>query len=192
MTVKNFLNLSRIEKEELELSVQNVFLKEDVVDVAIDAFARQALEKNMAIENNVPFECSLDADGLLLLMVMNNLVGNAIKYGTKGGCISISSAEAGQTVTVTVYNTGRPLTQQETEKLFKRFSRLESSPEAKKARGTGLGLFLCKTIVERHGGTIRCEPDQTGNNFIFIIPHSQADRQTESPASATTKENTYA
>jgi two-component system, NtrC family, sensor kinase len=192
MTVKNFLNLSRIEKQELMLSIANVFLKEDVIDVSIDAFIRQAQAKNVTIENEVPFECTLSADGSLLLMVMNNLIGNAIKYGPADGAIRITLSENDGHATVSVFNTGRPLSEEETQKLFKRFSRLESSPEAKKARGTGLGLFLCKTIIETHGGTMRCEPKNDGNSFCFTIPKNNAGANVTAGAIQSDKESIYA
>lgn len=192
MTVKNFLNLSRIEKQELSLSISNVFLKEDVVDVSIDAFIRQAQAKNVTIDNEVPFECTLSADATLLLMVMNNLIGNAIKYGVSGGVIRISSSETADNVAVSVFNSGRTLTEDETQKLFKRFSRLEDSPEAKKVRGTGLGLFLCKTIIETHGGTMRCEPKNDGNSFCFTIPKNHAGPASPDRALQPDKESIYA
>ena len=192
MTVKNFLNLSRIEKQELNLSITNVFLKEDVVDVSIDAFMRQAQAKNMTIENEIPFECTLSADASLLLMVMNNLIGNAIKYGPDNGSIRISLSETDDRATVSVYNSGRPLTDAETQKLFRRFSRLDASPEARKARGTGLGLFLCKTIVETHGGTMRCEPKSQGNSFSFTIPKTYAGAGNDARGRQSDKETSHA
>jgi two-component system, NtrC family, sensor kinase len=194
MTVKNFLNLSRIEKEELTLTLSNVFLKEDVVDVSVDAFIRQAQAKNITIENEIPFECTFNADSSLLLMVMNNLMGNAIKYGAAGGTIKITLFESAEAAVITVFNTGRPLTGDETAKLFKRFSRLDASPEARKVRGTGLGLFLCKTIIERHGGTIRCEPGENGNSFIVTIQKNNAPATVNAPVAAfsSDKENLYA
>jgi two-component system NtrC family sensor kinase len=192
MTVKNFLNLSRIEKQELTLSLSNVFLKEDVVDVSVDAYSRQALAKGVTIENEIPFECTLFADASLLLMVTNNLIGNAIKYGTASGTIRITLAENEETATITVFNTGRPLAGVEIEKLFKRFSRLETSPEARKVRGTGLGLFLCKTIVESHGGTMICVPDENGNSFSFTIPKNKQSTGAAVDAPSYDKENIYA
>ena len=74
------------------------------------------------------------------------------------------------------------------------FSRLEDSPEAKKARGTGLGLFLCKTIIEQHGGVIRCEPKADGNSFCFTIPkiNCAAEPLDDGPTAQNAKETQYA
>ena len=174
-TVKNFLNLSRVEKQEMTLSRTHVPFKEDIVDVSVDAYLRQAHEKEICIENCVPPSYHVNVDASLMLMVTNNLIGNAIKYGHPRGsvCIRLSHSETG--AVVEVFNTGRPLTCEETQKLFKRFSRLEASPETKKTRGTGLGLFLSRETVERHGGVLWCEPREDGNAFIFTIPKCETE-----------------
>jgi two-component system NtrC family sensor kinase len=174
-TVNNFLNLSRVEKQEMTLSRTQVPLREDIVDVSVDAYQRQAHEKEIRIENHVPLSYNVNVDASLMLMVTNNLIGNAIKYGHPQGSVCIRLSETGTGAVVEVFNTGRPLTAEEMQKLFKRFSRLEASPEAKKTRGTGLGLFLSKETVERHGGTLWCEPRENGNAFIFTIPKCETE-----------------
>jgi two-component system NtrC family sensor kinase len=188
LTVKNFLNLSRIEKNELTLSRSAVAFKEDIVDESIDAFARQAQEKFMTINNLVPQGSVLQADPYLLLMVINNMIGNAIKYGDAGGSITIRMHSDHAIATVEVFNTGRGLTEAEVQRLFKRFSRLDN-PEGRKVRGTGLGLFLCKETVEQHGGTMWCEPRENGNAFIFTIPNAISETVDREHA---VKENDYA
>jgi two-component system NtrC family sensor kinase len=169
-TVRNFLNLSRVEKNELSLSRTQVSLREDIVDVSVDAYARQAHEREIVIENLVPPSVCVNVDASLMLMVTNNLVGNAIKYGGAQGKITISYSENDSGAVVEVFNTGRPLTADQIGLLFRRFSRLDASVDGKKVRGTGLGLFLSKETVERHGGTLRCEPRENGNAFVFTIP----------------------
>jgi two-component system NtrC family sensor kinase len=173
MTVKNFLNLGRIEKDELSPVLAEVKLKEDVVDESVAVFARQAQDRNMTIENRISPAMVVTADGAMLLMVVNNLIGNAVKYGAENGTIRIGANHLDAAVAVEVYNDGRPLTDEEEAKLFKRFSRLEASPEALRVRGTGLGLFISRRIVERHGGNIRHESREKGNAFIFSLPVGQ-------------------
>ncbi|MBF0493766.1 MAG: cache domain-containing protein [Candidatus Omnitrophica bacterium] len=168
-TVQNFLNLSRIEKGEMSVHKRPVNLKEEILDVSIDAFTKQIEEKNIKLINNLKHEIVVDADKDLLLIVLNNLVSNAVKYGTEGGYIMINAGpDSHGNIEVEVYNDGRPLTHEETDRLFKRFSRL-SAPEAKHVKGTGLGLFITKEIVESHGGEIIVKSMEKGNSFIFTV-----------------------
>lgn len=167
-TVKNFFDLSRIEKQEMHVVKKDILLKEDVFDGSVEAFLKQADEKNMVIVNRIESGLKVFADLDLLQIVANNLVGNAVKYGTEGGQVVIEARPAGDHIEVEVYNDGRPVTDLEKEKLFKRFSRLEG-PETKKAKGTGLGLFITKEIIERHGGKIWFEARGSGNAFIFRV-----------------------
>jgi signal transduction histidine kinase len=98
----------------------------------------------------------------------NNLVGNAIKYGKEGGKILLKSDNENGKVRIDVYNDSVPITEEQKEKLFKKFSRLQTA-ETKKVKGTGLGLYLTKQIIEKHGGSIWVEPRENGNSFIFEI-----------------------
>lgn len=167
-TVKNFLNLSRIEKGEVSLNRADVMLKEDIFAPSLESLHRQAVDKEIEVENNLPSAVVVNGDPDLLTIVANNLVGNAIKYGAEKGKIVISAMDLGDTIRVEVYNDGRPITDEEKGRLFKRFSRLASA-DGKKVRGSGLGLFITKDIIEKHGGTIRVEPREKGNAFIFEI-----------------------
>jgi signal transduction histidine kinase len=174
-TVRNFFNLSRVEKNDVTLSRSVVSLREDIVDVSVDAYLRQATEKEMVIDNRIPLSYCVCVDPSLMQMVFNNLIGNAIKYGFLRGAIAISLVETETETTVEIFNTGRPLTPQQVGGLFKRFSRVETKVDGKVVRGTGLGLFLSHETIERHGGVMRCEPRENGNAFVFTIPKVATD-----------------
>ncbi|MCX7919665.1 MAG: HAMP domain-containing histidine kinase [bacterium] len=167
-TVKNFLNLSRIEKGEMLVHKRKIMLKEEIIDFSIEEFAKLASEKNIHILNQIEPGIIVVGDKDLLLIVTNNLIGNAIKYGIPNGKIVLSARLLNGHYQIEVYNDGRPFTPEEKEKLFKKFSRL-SSPESKKTQGTGLGLFIAKQIVEQHGGVIWAESRENGNAFIFQL-----------------------
>ena len=169
-TVKNFLNLSRIERDKMDLIKTEVKLKGDLVDESLKYFSRQISDRGMMVENNVDPDTTLMADNFLLLMVVNNLIGNAVKYGNEKSRIVISGGKKDNAVYLDVYSESRPISDIDQEKLFKRFSRLETSTKDKKIHGTGLGLFISRQIIERHGGTIYCCPRSSGNSFIFSIP----------------------
>ena len=167
-TVRNFFDLSRVEKGEMALNLSPLNLKEDIVDVILESLNRQAQEKNMHIVNELPDNIAMQGDITLLQIAFTNLIGNAIKYGNSAGNIRLAAATTADRVRIEVYNDGRPLTQEEIGKLFKKFSRLDSQ-EGKRVRGTGLGLFITKEIIEKHGGKIWIESREAGNSFIFEL-----------------------
>jgi signal transduction histidine kinase len=167
-TVRKFLDLSRIEKGELQVSRKQVSLREDVFDPCLETFNAEIADKQMIVTNNITAGIQISGDLDLLLIVANNLLGNAVKYGLEKGKITLKSEDHADKVQIEVYNDSRPIKEEEKEKLFKKFSRLEDSKE-KKIKGTGLGLFLTKEIITQHGGDIWVRPEQNGNTFIFQI-----------------------
>ncbi|MCP4613265.1 MAG: HAMP domain-containing protein [Planctomycetes bacterium] len=167
-TVRKFLNLSRIEKGKLEVHKKQVSLRKEVFDLCMETFNAEITNKQMAIANNIAAEVKVNGDLDLLRIVANNLIGNAVKYGLEKGKIIISSENLADKVQIEVYNDSRPIREDEKEKLFKKFSRLEV-PKGKKIKGTGLGLFLIKEIITQHGGDVWVRPEENGNTFIFQI-----------------------
>jgi len=167
-TVRKFLDLSRIEKGELEVNKKQVKLKEDIFDPCLETFNAEITSKKMEVTNNIDAEVKVNGDLDLLHIVANNLLGNAVKYGLEKGKIRISSESLADKVQIEVYNDSRPIREEEKDKLFKKFSRLEVS-QGKKIKGTGLGLFLTKEIIIQHGGDIWVRPEENGNTFIFQI-----------------------
>ena len=167
-TVKKFLDLSRIEKGELKVNKNQLLLKEDVFDPCLEIFNGQIAERQIEIINNLAPEIRLQGDVDLLRIAANNLVGNAVKYGLDKGKVIIGSKDLGKKVQIEIYNDSRPIQEQEKEKLFKKFSRLGTLKE-KEVKGTGLGLFVTREIIAKHGGDIWVEPKENGNSFIFQL-----------------------
>ena len=166
-TVKNYLDLSRIEKGELSVRKRQVNF-EDIIIQSEDTFLKQISEKEMILENKIPKTLKIFADKNLMITVYNNLLSNAIKYGAKGGRIILNYKDTGESILFSVYNDGVSITQTEKDSLFEKFSRL-TTEKNKKIAGTGLGLFITKEIIENHGGRIWVEPKEKGNEFIFEI-----------------------
>ncbi|MFB0552640.1 MAG: cache domain-containing protein [Phycisphaerae bacterium] len=173
-TVRKFLDLSRIEKGELVVSRTELCLREDVFDPCLETFGGQIAEKNMEIINNIAAGIKVQGDLDLLHIAANNLLGNAIKYGLEKGKVVLNSEDLTDKVQVEVYNDSRPILKEEKTRLFKKFSRLEAA-EKKKIKGTGLGLFITKEIIVKHGGDIWVEPKDKGNSFIFQIEKHSKD-----------------
>jgi len=167
-TIKNFLNLTRIEKNEIQINCHEFMYGEEVVDMSIEAFERLAEMKHIILENKVPKGLLINADKELLIIVMNNLVSNAIKYGSERGRVTVSSEIIKDRLEIHVYNDGIPISQENIEKLFGKFSRLDT-PETRRSRGTGLGLFVTKQIIAQHNGVMSVRAEEKGNTFIFNI-----------------------
>jgi PAS domain S-box-containing protein len=101
--------------------------------------------------------------------VIRNLVDNAIKFSPGGSAITISSLELDTHLEISIKDEGKGLAEEQHENLFEQFYRADRSNTA--PGGTGLGLTICKEIVERHGGTIRAESESgQGSKFTITIP----------------------
>ncbi len=114
----------------------------------------------------------LQGDRNRLEQVLLNLIGNAIKYTPQGGPIDIavSLVEGGQCLQVSIRDRGIGIPSEQQAKLFARFSRA-SNAAAYGITGTGLGLFLCRELIERHGGHIWLESREgQGSTFSFVLP----------------------
>jgi len=170
-TVKKFLNLGRIEKGELPVNKRDVLLKSEVFDESINSLAALALLKNIHFDNRIDPELKVSADADLMQVVGNNLISNAIKYGLDDGDIRIDSRILGTKVEIEVYNDSVPIAQDQLPLLFQKFSRLNNKA-TRGVKGTGLGLFITRQIIEEHGGSIRVQPREKGNSFIFQIERS--------------------
>ncbi len=167
-TIKDYMDFSKLEDESFAVRKTEVQLNEEVIREIKDIYMPEIFENDMTFENRVPRHLSIKADRTLLSTVYNNLVGNAIKYGIKGGRIILDCDESNNKIRLSVYNDGIPLKKEDKKKLFQKFQRIESE-HYKNVKGTGLGLFIVHKIIEKFGGKIWCEPKENGNEFIFEL-----------------------
>jgi signal transduction histidine kinase len=113
----------------------------------------------------------LRANRIFLKMVFRNLLQNAIKYGDKGGTITLGFQDNGSSYQLSVYNSGNPIPEEYRQKLFTKFMGRESNENGKGGdSGMGLGLYLIKKVIQKLGGDIQYEAKENGSNFIFTIP----------------------
>jgi signal transduction histidine kinase len=173
--VKNYLDLSRLEKGELEAHEEVISLYPQVIEPVLEGLRQGLADKGMDVENKIPEDFQVYADSNLLRIVYDNLLSNAVKYGEKGGRIELDGRRDGDDVTLSVFNEGKGIPPEKMPKLFQKFSRLDS-PEHAKKKGTGLGLYICREIVEEHGGKIWAD-SKAGEwvRFSFTLP-SQSRR----------------
>jgi two-component system, OmpR family, phosphate regulon sensor histidine kinase PhoR len=165
--ISDFLQFSRFEAKEYNpvLSPFNITaaLLEHVKSAKVEADM-----KNLKIVCDIPGSdhTPLMADGSMISRVISNLLDNAIKYTNPGGTITIAIADRNKDLLVSIKDTGIGISKEHLPYIFDAFYRV-----SKDSKGSGLGLFIAKTIVEAHGGTIWVESvPSEGSTFFFTLP----------------------
>ena len=136
-----------------------------LVEEAYPNFVEKGLSYDL--QSNVPAKI-INADGNLLARLVDNLIGNAIKYGADGKRVLVKIHAEGETVTVSVTNYGYVIPADELPLIFNKFYRVEQS-RSSSTGGTGLGLAIAKEIVDMHGGTISVASDLNGTVFTVKL-----------------------
>lgn len=130
-------------------------------------------EKQIQLVSGVTENSMALADKQMMKTVLRNLVSNAVKYTRPGGRISIASNDSGNTIEITVSDTGIGIEEDRLQRLFNGELQ-ESTPGTVNEKGTGLGLTLCKEFVETNGGEIRVQSNlQKGSQFSFTLPKKE-------------------
>ena len=155
--VRHYLNLSRIENGELKPVRTRVALQKEVIHPLLESLENDWQERHMRIENRIPDDVILHADLNMMREVFENLVSNAIKYGRERGIIRLDAHSEDGWIELSVYNEGPGIPPDKINFIFEKFARLDSAPSARREKGTGLGLFITKHIVEAHGGRIEVQ-----------------------------------
>ena len=127
-------------------------------------------KKDFTVENKIDENIFVKADKLRLSEVLNNLINNAVKYNPLGGNITVDAHGDGDFVTVSVTDSGIGMTTEQIDHIFDEFYKADESRHDFKS--SGLGLSICKRIVEIHGGKIWAESPGLGrgSTFYFTIP----------------------
>jgi two-component system NtrC family sensor kinase len=168
--IRNYLDLSRIEKGELAISPSRVLLEEDVIEPIKYQLGPQLAAARITVFDQVPVGVEVEADLSLLRVVMNNLLGNATKYGAADSQIQIQFEELGEWIQVGVWNEGPGVPAANVPQLFNKFTDFVSKDRTGR-KGTGLGLFITREIIEKHGGTVWAEGEEgKWIRFSFRIP----------------------
>ena len=166
--VENLLSISRIENGQMELHLSAEIMN-DVVAESLKHIDKNAEQHHIIVENAKEL-LLVKMDHRLITQVLINLINNAIKNTQRGSEIRIRSAQAGKTVTVSVSDNGPGIPDGIKPHIFEMFY-TGQNVIADGRRGLGLGLALCKSIVEAHGGTIVLTDNiPTGCCFTFSLP----------------------
>lgn len=169
--VTNLLELARIEKGVLEVSPRNMDLAEAARD-ATSFMQTQAQERDIAVACDVsqgPLQVNADPERMQQVLI--NLIANAVKFSPPGKKVSVYVLPTRDWVECGVRDQGPGVSPDEKERIFLPFERGKA---AGKAKGTGIGLAVCKMIVELHGGKIGVDSEPgAGSRFYFLLPTAE-------------------
>ena len=148
-------------------------LKKEIIDPVLEELAVEIISRDLTIEKSVGTvpagTVTICGGRRWLRSVYRNLISNAIQYGGRGCEVFFGCEEQGRHYRLNVYNSGEPVPEEFRDKLFTKFGRIGNTAENANV-GTGLGLYLAREIIRRHGGDIWYEAAQSGSNFIFTMP----------------------
>jgi signal transduction histidine kinase/DNA-binding response OmpR family regulator len=172
--INDILDFSKLESSTLHLERARQKL-EPVLAQAVHAVDTLLADKQLALDLRVEADLpEVVIDGDRISQVMTNLLSNAIKFSRPRGRIEVTAEHLDGCLRVSVRDHGEGIAPQDLGKLFRKFSQIDSSP-TRRAGGAGLGLVICKGIVEQHGGHIGVDSTLgQGSVFSFTLPPANA------------------
>lgn len=168
--IQDMLGADRAEYKNADFSPVEIGLPDLVANILPD-FRSLIEKKNIKIE--IQSEKSMPkayVDPQKIRAVFQNLLENAIKYSKKGGWVKVTMAKEGLRLKVSIEDNGIGIPKGEQSNLFKKFFRAQNAIK-QEINGTGLGLFIIRSLIEKHGGAISFESEENkGTKFMFTLP----------------------
>jgi signal transduction histidine kinase len=171
--VNDLLDASKLESGTMRLDVASIELR-GLIEEMREQMQPLAAEKEITLEERMPEDLpQLRADRAKLRRVLVNLLSNALKFTPKGGRIIVGAAREGSFVRVSVSDTGVGIAVEDLRDIFDKYAQARSRA-TRSEKGTGLGLYITRQLVELHGGKIgvQSEPGK-GSTFYFTIPTAE-------------------
>ncbi len=161
--IGSLLFLARADEGRLPMEIKVINLP-DVIREAEDAFRYLYEDKKVELQTDMEAEIPLMADPRMLFQLFSNLLDNALKHTPSGGSVIIIAVNEKDSVSIEVKDTGKGIPEEHLPHIFERFYRIEENND----NGFGLGMAICKSIVEAHGGDISVE-SKLGKGTVFKI-----------------------
>lgn len=172
--VENMLSVTKLQGAKENLIYKEVSIK-PVVEMIASIVKNQYKDKSFKIDINskVP---NILVDKDKFQQIMTNLMENAAKYGDEGSVIEVRAAYVPENVCIEVINSGIEIPKEDYEKIFTKFSRIDN-PLTRKVQGSGLGLYITKSLVEKMGGKIFVTSGNGITKFSVGMPAGNIERQ---------------
>jgi PAS domain S-box-containing protein len=175
--ISDLLNVSRIESgRALDMQISEV----DICELATRVLTQQQSYTDRhqlvcLVPENFPH---IEADADKVQQILDNLVGNAVKYAPQGGTVSISAEDEGDKVRIDVRDQGLGIPERHKDKIFERFHMVDDDVDHKAIKGTGIGLYLVRHLARAHGGEVWLSWSEVGkgSQFSVELPKTQAEK----------------
>ena len=172
--VENLLEWARVQTESLEYN-PHIFDFAELSETILNTMVGVSVKKKINLINNIQKNTNVFADKNTIHSVLQNLVTNALKFTNPGGEITITSKLNGDYYLISVQDDGVGMSENVIEKLFK-IDEHHTTFGTANEKGTGLGLILCKELIEMNGGKIWVESEiDEGSIFYFTVPKAKED-----------------
>jgi signal transduction histidine kinase len=164
--------LTRLEDPEDRLNIEPIGLT-DLISGAIEAVAMEAKLRDCPVVQDVAADVTFRGDRRRLTLALTNILGNAVKHSPDGATITVRGWEEDETVHMAVRDQGPGFAPEDAERLFDKYYR-SAAERHRKVPGSGLGLYIVRTVAQRHGGSAaaRTEPGK-GAEFEMVIPRGE-------------------
>jgi len=168
--IKDWLTLSRVESGSFSGERRKVDLKPIILNI-LNTYEDMAAERNVSLSADLPEgSCVVRGDQNSLMVLVDNLVMNAVKYNKPEGEVTVSAEERSHQIIISVSDTGIGIPDKYKYVLFDEFFRIKDQ-SSKQIEGTGLGLAICKRIASEMGGDIEVESElDVGSTFRVFLP----------------------
>jgi PAS domain S-box-containing protein len=172
LLINDLLDLAKLEAGKIELKREALSIK-DIIDESLQGLTAWAQTKSITIEKIIPENLpQVNADPNRIIQVLNNLIGNAIKFTPNNGKITVEAIfrKEMNDLGVSIQDTGIGISKENLKKVFDKFYQVEERASTD-ISGTGIGLSIVKEIVELHGGKVWVESEKDkGARFAFTLP----------------------
>lgn len=170
--LNNLLDWSRLQSDTIKFKPEPANIIEEIaqfIDIQINIARSKGINLKLEIEEKL----SILVDRDMFETIMRNLISNAIKYSYSGGSITLSAVEENEFVKISVMDSGVGIKEDNLKKLFS-FNNHFTTKGTNEEKGTGLGLLICKEMIEKNGGSIKVESAEgKGTTFSFTLPQSK-------------------
>lgn len=162
------LDIEKMEEGSMQVISKNIACQE-IVSTSVEALLSQLKRKQIAVEQSVPQETAFLGDADRTIQVVINFLSNAVKFAPKNSKVTISLVSASETVwRLEVHDEGPGVPVDKRDKLFGKFNQLDQPDEVRK-EGSGLGLYICKLLIEAQNGRVGYRPSEQGGGSCFWL-----------------------